>query len=352
VLKFLSSIFNFEAVRQTGRPPAGFYKALLVAAGLICLAEGFSRWLLSPVGRNWEYWSPEAATQFEEYRRQTELGQGPEVLIVGDSTGQCDLDPLVISDSLPGQPKVYNLAAPANFPFAFRHTTLSLLRAQGSVPRLVIASFSVGGFVDSPQVLHFEQQILDSPYCRHWSGEFVASDYISLLRLMTASPFIRNRYRPVRDSQQQEMARDRALTNHASLAGGATGGDFGTAGSSKEMNSRRFDVVRDLGALAQARQFNLLVIEPPMLSNSWDSIYAEYARKLEQAQKDYGFSLLDSRHCAFLTEAHFTDNIHLNPDGARIFSKDLARSVVPVLLAAFTNSAGVYRQASIPRKSF
>lgn len=346
MLKSLSSIFSFETLRLNGPPPAGFYKAILFTLAIVTLGEGVSRFLLAHVGRNWEYWTPEVAVQFEEYRHQTESGQSPEVLIIGDSTGLCDLDPLVISRCVPGGPNVYNLATHANFPFAFRSTTLPLLGSQHRVPRLVIASFSPDGFVDSARVRRFEEKILSSAYCRHSSGRFVATDYVSLLRLLNALPLIKSAYWGKRDSAQAATnSNDSPSIAKSTEGAGPSGARDEAEIESKEISSDRFSVVRELGILSKARGFKLLIVVPPRLTSSMDEVCAEYVRQLLQAKEDYGFTVLDASRSAFLSEVNFKDNAHLNQDGARIFSKELARTVVPVLLAAFETSVDIGKQA-------
>lgn len=322
----------------------------MLALALVSLAEVGSRCLLARVGRQWEYWSADAAIQFEEYRRQTDNGQNPEVLIVGDSTGGYDIDPAVISECAPEQPRVYNLAAPANYPFAFRDTTLSLLRSLHTVPHLVIASFSLDGFVDAGLVRKREEQILASAYCRHSSGRFVAADYISLLRLLQASPFIKNAYWVKRDLQHASTSGKASSTNDTyTEGGGQIGGGLDDALThSKRFSSERFNVVRELADLAQARGFRLLIVVPPRWKDSMSDVYAEYVRELRQAKEDYGFTILDAYHTALLSEVHFADKVHLNQDGATAFSRELARTVIPVLLSRSRTPVDVEQQAQLP----
>jgi hypothetical protein len=324
MLKYLSSIFSSKTVGEMGRVPRAFMLTIALALLLFAIAEGMSRAIVGKVGRRWEYWDKIAAIKFEDYRTQVSSNAGPDIVVVGDSTAARDLDPRSMSkDRLAGK-DIYNLAWPANFPLAFRATTLPLLREPYRAPRIVLASFTPTSFTNNPRVSEFEQEILESTYCQHLSGNYSFADKFFLPRLRNAMPFIHDSLEP--NEEFNELRKNRGF-----MPSGAVVKDDRTAESAtpaSEIVGSRFDVLIELAELSRQRKFELYILIPPIspgLDAPTADIYQKYLALLESAQKKYNFTILDKRHTDFLTAEYFTDGTHLTRAGAELFSSTLPR---------------------------
>lgn len=288
---------------------------------LFAIAESVSRTIVRRVGRRWEYWDKVAAVKFEDYRTRVSLNAGPDIVIIGDSTAARDLDPRsMATDHLTGK-DIYNLAWPANFPLAFRTTTLPLLREPYQAPKIVLASFTPGSFTDNPRVGEFEQEILTSTYCQHVLGNYSFADKFFLPRLRNALPFIR---KP--NEEFNELRKNKGFMPSEAVAEEYRTSDSGTRAS--QIIASRFDVLIELADLSQQRKFELYILIPPVspaLAVPTADIYQKYLALLETAQQRYGFTILDKRHSDFLTNEYFTDGIHLTRAGAELFSSTLPR---------------------------
>ena len=325
MLKYPLSIFSSKTVSPIGRAPKAFVLTIVWALLLFVLAEGVSRAIVGKVGRRWEYWDTIAAVKFEDYRTRVSSNTRPDVVIIGDSTAARDLDPhSMAADQLAGK-DIYNLAWPANFPLAFRITTLPLLRQPYQAPRIVLASFSPGSFSDNPRVVEFEQQILKSTYCQHVLGNYSFADKFSLPRLRNAVPFIRDSFEPNEDFN--EIKKHRGF-----MPSEAVVEDYRIANSGTEVPeivTDRFAVLVELAELSHQRQFELYILIPPVnaaAATPTADIYHKYLALLKQAQQKYGFTILDKRHSDFLTNEQFTDGIHLTRSGAELFSSTLPKA--------------------------
>lgn len=288
------------------------------------MAEGVSRAIVGNVGRRWEYWDKIAAVKFEDYRTRVSSNNGPDIVVIGDSTAARDLDPRsMATDHLSGK-DIYNLAWPANFPLAFRTTTLPLLREPYQAPRIVLASFTPGSFTDNPRVNEFEQEILKSTYCQHLLGNYSFADNFFLPRLRNAMPFIHDSFKP--NEEFNELRKNRGFMPSEAVVKEYRTPDSGSR--APQIVPIRFDVLIELAELSRQRKFELYILIPPVspaLAPSTADLYQKYLALLEPAQQKYGFTILDKRHSDFLTDEHFTDGIHLTRAGAELFSSTLAR---------------------------
>lgn len=324
MLKYLSSIFSSKTVSTIGRAPRTFVLTIAMALLLFVIAETMSRAIVGRVGRRWEYWDKAAAIKFEDYRTQVSSNAGPDIVVIGDSTAARDLDPQSMAKGYLAAKDIYNLAWPANFPLAFRVTTLPLLREPYHAPRIVLASFTPESFTDNPRVNEFEQEILKSTYCQHLLGRHSFADKFFLPRLRNAMPFIHDSLKP--DEEFNELRKNRGF-----MPSDAVVKDDRTAGpatSDSQIVDSRFDVLIELAELSQQRKFDLYILIPPVSSRLMAptaDIYQKYLARLQSAQKKYGFTILDKRHTDSLTAKYFTDGIHLTRAGAELFSSTLPR---------------------------
>jgi hypothetical protein len=335
------SIFSFETLRLGARP-AGLFAAPLIALALLLLAEGGARLLLANQDRSWEYWDASAADKFEGYRREALAGAPPDVLVVGDSSAARDIDPGALLSGLPAGMRAYNLGWPANFPVAFRCTTLPLLAAGYAAPKLVVASLSVKSFVDDPRGLRLEEGVLSSYFCRRQNGELSLSDRIYLTRLrhflsflfpLRPEEILADGFMPLREPKKAAGAarapREPAGRQPAAAAEAQT--EEGALGLAPE----RLEVIYELGRLARARGFALIVVIPPRwglaAGSPLDRLTADYREALEEAAGELGFTVLDMSRAPFLSEEHFYDGGHLLAEGAAVFSKEIAKTAAALL---------------------
>ncbi len=187
---FRSSILSFDTLNLEGWKAAGLRNEILVAILLLIGAELLARSVLAPIGDYWRYWEPEVAVKIETYRAMVRKGAPPHILIVGDSTGEFDIDPVgVADDSMSEGPDVYNLAWAANRAEAFRKCTLPIL-AKGPMSELVVVSLSPDAFIESRASRQSEQAITSSSFCKNLNGERSVADYLYLARVRWAWPFL------------------------------------------------------------------------------------------------------------------------------------------------------------------
>lgn len=323
MLKYLSSIFSFRTVQFIGRPAKGFVRTIALVLALVGLAEVASRSMVGRVGHRWEYWDKLAAVKFEEYRKQVSAERAPDIVIIGDSTGARDFDPLsMASSSLQGL-DIYNLAWPANFPLALRVTTFPLLKEPYRSPKIVMVSLSPGSFTDNRRVKEFEQEILASTYCQHMLGKYSLADRFYLPRIRNSMPFVIDMYKPRSEFEQMRQSR-----GFMPAEGKAEDYQSSNANVSQVLESDRFGVMVELAQLSRHRNFKLVIVIPPVTERADADtalVYNDYLRRLRSAQTEFGFIILDMRHSTFLSPEQYTDGIHLTREGAVLFSKELAR---------------------------
>jgi hypothetical protein len=301
-----SSTFSSRTVALSDLFGAGAWQTLAVVMLLVGGAEAVTRLAIAPIGAYWEYWTPGAAAKFEQYRADVRKGTPPDLLIVGDSSAARDLDPRTLGAAA-GNNSVFNLGWPANFPLAFRKSTLPLLRG-ATGPATVVVSFSPTGFVDSPRVRRFEESIIESHYADRDGRS--AANLFYLARVRPALPFLRSwwtgRGLPISadrgfmplDGMDQENAEDFAES-----------GPFDAA---------RFAVIEELFQTARDYGFQAIVLIPPRLDQapSWRAAEQTYRTKLQGG----AYPFLDYANEPRLQRDHFYDAGHLNRQGAQVFS--------------------------------
>lgn len=326
---FRSSIFSSDTLAECNPRGSGSWQAVVAALCLVAAAEVIARTAVAPLGAYWEYWTPAAATKFETYRGQVQRGTPPQLLAVGDSTAARDIEPAVVADAAAAR-DAFNLGWPANFPLAFRESTLPLLQADVA-PRTVVASFSPASFFDSTRVRRFEESILSSSYARRLKGERQVSDVVFLSRLRAGLPFRKNWWgrRPL------PLSTDAGFMP---LNGTDTAVDV--AEENEPFADERFGVLEQLAAAGRAHGFDVVIVVPPRLAPT--PARAEQEQVYVARLKASGLHFLDFRDAAFLGREHFYDSGHLNREGARIFSRRLGEAL-RATVAARSNAGGKSR---------
>jgi hypothetical protein len=319
---FRSSIFSFDTLQLEKARPKGFFRALVLTLALVLVAEIGARLLVNRVPPYGEYWEAQAGLEFEAYRQHIVQGQTPRTVIIGDSTARCAIDPQALQVNLPEAADIYTLARPANYPMACRCTTLPLLSAPYTPPKLVIASFSPYGFVKTDRL---ETQILDSPICRKTENPLSYHGEFRLLWLMRTLPYLKNLGAV---NEQLKLAwEQRGFTPLMESAPQQNEDTSGANLSEKTapIQDERVQVVRDLALLARNRNFKLVLVVPPLKKR--DRVVEEYVERMSHLAQELDFTLLDFSTSPFLLTKHFLDGVHLNKDGAEIFSQELGRKI-------------------------
>ncbi len=330
--KFPSSIFSSSWSSLWDNETAILLRVAIVAGVLLAAGEAISRAALMPVGALWEYWNPDAALKFQWYRNASEpaandsAGPMPDVLVVGDSTAARNFDPAALkSPNGPGV-EAFNLGWPANFPLAFEYSTIPLLRDGQAVPRVVVVSFSPSAFVDSETTSRFESTILQSAYCRRQREGSLLQDFVWLTRIRPAlewrglwftgkqpAPPANNGFQPL-EGHENRSEPDRSR-------------------EARQLTEARLDVLRDLVTLASERDFQLVIVIPPIENVDTIPEAGAYRRAVEMICNTRNCHVVDCSDVEGLTSEHFWNNTHLNRDGAEVFSHWFSKNVLSDLLA-------------------
>lgn len=323
------SIFSSETLRLEGLRPAEALRVLLLSLLFLLAAEAGTRYLLRNTGNAWLYWSDAAAIKFEHYRTLSASEQSPQILIIGDSTAARDLSPAAMEEVLGNSHTVYNLASPANFPIAYRCTTLPLLENAAYPPKIVVMQFSPASFLDLDDVIRFEQAILTSPLCKQWSGERLVGDFLYLGRFWRVFNF---------RSAWNQWWRGQPIPQQPLNAGFMPMDTL-----SKDMKEQpiyqttvtlapqRIQVIIESAELIQKQGGKLIVVIPPFYGHYNQHTSDAYLTTLQDLAKSYPLIVIDGRDLPELgVEAH-ADYVHLNESGAIVFSQFLAKQIAPYL---------------------
>lgn len=150
-----------------------------VALGLVVCGELAAR-AFGPREAGWDAWSRVFATKLATLEQRYARGEGPQLLVVGDSTAAFNIMPGALEEAT--GLRAFNLGTPGNFPRSFdvvmRQGVLPALPVQ---PDVLVVSFS--SFSLQPDVVGQAPVILASPIARRARGSFVWADHIALVRL-------------------------------------------------------------------------------------------------------------------------------------------------------------------------
>jgi len=295
--------------------------------GLLCLilasAEIGARVLLKPVGDNlWAYESTAQSRSFEWYRHLATSGSTPDIVAIGDSTGARNFDPATFGRAA-AVDNVYSLARAGNFPRALRSDTLPLLDA-GKAPEIVILMQWPGSLRDDPRVDQIEAGAVSPILEARMRGRVLITDYLYVTRLFPARAYLASYW-----LRGQELL-------SAPSGNGFSPFDRETdalpqtrvAGPPQEtpvFSEARRDVIRELVAMAQERNFTVVAVVGPFRVGT---AYEVANRHLDwllglQANNCQNLVVADFRDMPELGKDQFRDNHHLFRDGAEVFSQRL-----------------------------
>lgn len=325
-----SSIFSSDTLRLESSPRP-LWRSVVLAFVIVTAAETGARILLHDEGREWQYWSPEAAVKFETYRRAVETGPAPSVVIVGDSTAARDIDPRILSRAL--NRRAYSLAYPGAFALAFRDCVAPLLLQGIRTPDLVVAMFSPGAFVEHPSVSRFEQTILSSPVCASVQGRRPPVTALRLTRLWAQMSEWRHGI-PRSDVGSGHLSGFMPLTqppgpSEASDAGNVVMGRETAAGFGSTPTAERLDMLRALVSAGRARGFDVAFVLPPVEARATRHVGVRAQLLLDYLSglKSEGVLVLNYMEWPALDARHFVDGIHLNVQGAELLSRRLGEDL-------------------------
>jgi hypothetical protein len=314
-----SSIFSSETLRLAGPRPANFARALLVAAVCVLAAEGAARVVVRPYGRYPDYWDVGSAQKFEPYRQAAARGAAPGIVVVGDSTAARDIDPRVIG-RMAGTDG-YSLAWPGGFALAFRDCILPMLAEGSGAPKVVIAAFSPGAFIDDPESVQLETPLRSSVACRALRGDWHPTTALALTRIKWVWDSARSARATYADKQADEAG---FMPLEGTIPAPAVREADEHPRVWRPIARERFDALRALARLAVARRFRLVIVVPPMGRPSpYD---ADYLAALRTLPADT-VRTLDYRHPPFLATDDYYDDMHLNRQGAEKLSRHLAEDL-------------------------
>jgi len=327
--KLLSFIFSSDTLDLKDKNLKGFFAAIFVVIVLFSGAELFAHKWLEPYGNYWQYWGDNAGVKFEYYRSIVKQENFPDILIVGDSTAARDLSPKAMTDSILTGADVFNLGYPANFPMAYRCTTIPLLDTGNGSPELVIMQISPSSLIDAAETIMFEQGILTSPICRKQNGETLAGDYFHLARFWQIFKF---------RSAWNTWWKGTPPSKIPPLQG-----FMPLEPDNKELkvlpiketpvsfSSDRFSIIIETADIINKNGGRLIVVIPPFFGNYRKAEGDYYLKLLQETSIDHPFLIIDGRDTPGLDASLYSGYVHLNKNGADAFSKYIAGKIVPLI---------------------
>ena len=316
--RFPLSIFSFDTLRSVrSKTVLALAAALLMGAGV----EGLCRTFLQEATTGWDYWTQTAASKYITYARLQAQGTVPGVLTVGDSSADYGFSPVDFNEAVGRPGYAYNLATLGNFPLSFDETVNEMvLDASGPHPAYLFILFTRGGFERRDQMRPTERSVLTSPVVRQSNGSRTVGHFFALARLWPSRMSLLDQARrgaaPI-SSERGFQARDDA--SGAVPERPATQRPF-------VLDPERLAVLEKTFALCRRHGIQPILVHPPIHSLEryrWvnPDAYVEAAAQLgSQYQVPFWDYSRDSRY-----DDYMRDLVHLNPEGARAFSIELAR---------------------------
>ncbi len=292
-----------------------FPRSSALFVGLVVLAELAARAAVVPVGNLWAYWEADAAVRFESLAAR---GPSYRLVIVGDSTAAWNLAPFEVRAGAGWSGPALNIGQAGNFPAAFRCSTLPILSSLGRWPGTVVASFAPGQFVArSARSAGLQEGVLESPLCRSRGGEALVHDYVHLARVRAAGRHLLRLWSG--GALLPEPQDDR----HSQPPNGGAAAPLAAvplaAAPERAVDAEAIAVLRELSALAAAREARLVLLLPPTW-NDW-APYARVADAIHAMARPPHVRVVDWRDRRGLTASDFADGVHLNRGGAERFSR-------------------------------
>ncbi|MCL4821711.1 MAG: hypothetical protein KJ067_21460 [Vicinamibacteria bacterium] len=291
-----------------------FPRSSALFVGLVVLAELAARAAVVPVGNLWAYWEADAAVRFESLAAR---GPSYRLVLVGDSTAAWNLAPFEVRAGAGWSGPALNIGQAGNFPAAFRCSTLPILSGLGRWPGTVVASFAPGQFVArSARSAGLQEGVLESPLCRSRGGEALVHDYVHLARVRAAGRHLLRLW----SGEPLLPAQDDGGYRPPPNAGGTPPVRAPRSGATapRAVDAAAIAVLRELSALAAAREARLVLLLPPTLDD-W-APYARVADQILAMARPPHVRVVDWRDRRGLTPSDFADRVHLNRGGAQRFS--------------------------------
>ena len=301
----------------------------LLATILVC-TELVARVLLAPVGNHlWAYNSSTNPIPFEWFRVLSKEDRTPTVVVIGDSTAARNVDPATVEESseVPG---VYSLAYAGNFPGALRGNTLPLLDTENA-PEIVLLFQWPGSLRADPRVDQIEAGAISPILEARRTGRILTSEYLYVTRLFPARRYLVDYW--IRDEElihapkksgfapfprPIEQQREMTLTR--------------TIGENAVFSEERREIIRELIAIADKRDFLLIVVVGPFKSGDQyraASQHLEWLRDREEEACEH-LLVMDLRQMPGIGPELFKDNHHLYAEGAQLFSTALGQEVARI----------------------
>ena len=309
-------------------------------SALACLlaltAEGAARTALAPVSVHWRYWSDRAAVKYETYRRIVSRGPAPAIVIAGDSTGSGNIDPRILFDAL-NSSETFDLGTAGNLASAFRACTLPLLaRPMYATPSVLVVSLLPSGFIDDPVNHLAENRIRSSLACRELRGDWAFDTTVYLTRLVPELPYRNHwwtgqiRIDPPPDRGFEGLVS--TVTIDAQRRSELRALEIRLDSESRTVDPTRAVLWDELARTARQRRFALVAVVPPVRHRTGEAPRYErdYVTQLQSKGREYDFAVIDYRQASFVRAEHFYDAAHLNVEGAKLLSKDLARRLAAI----------------------
>lgn len=198
---------------------------------------------------------------------------------------------------------------------------MPLLRA-GNPPKLVVLSQSADSYYDDPRIIRFESSIISSRAVREITGTKRISDHISLVRIYEARHYIEEIW-------LRKLDLDILQPRYAGFMP-AVRTEFENNGTPETDANRRHlqspslerqSTISELARIAEDREFELVVVIPEVREENAKLRAVRHARWLRTLARELHFEVIEASQIAELKPEHFVDYIHLEPQGARIFSR-------------------------------
>ena len=330
MLKFRSSIFSFRTF-QSRDIPKKWWLSVVLAIGACVAAESMARYMFQPLGGfAWPYWNSDAAIKFEYYRSLARKSDKLDLLVIGDSRAARNFDPTTFVGTS-SNVTAYNLGWPANFPLSLRASVFPLLKENSNANTVALIQ-AVASYANKSTIERFEQNILSSWAVRRWQNPDDLLNKIALLRIYSANRILREYW----------VSRDREFLNQQPPWGGFmpksernNSDDVGVTSvrekSVQGPDPRRLATITELADLSKEMDFELVIVIPPGRSGETSEFFRRYREWVSRESGLLGFSVLDMTVQNNLTYDDFLDDGHLNPDGARKFSRHLGEILRPCL---------------------
>lgn len=315
--KFRLSIFSFDTV-HLGRN-RGLY-ALVGAVLVFAVVEGAVRILLTAPTTGWDYWTETAASKYITYARLREQHKVPAVLTVGDSSADYGFSPVDFSEALGKEGYAFNLATLGNFPLSFDQTINKIvLGTSGPQPEYLFIIFTRGGFEQRDQLRITERSVIQSPVVKKSKGFVTVGHLFVLGRVWQARVSLLDHIRydaPPISFERGFQARDDDI--YTSIEKPSMRREF-------LLDPDRLAVLERTFSLCRRMNIQPVLIHPPI--HSWEKYRwvnpDAYVQAARQISEQYQVPFWDYSHVT-LYDDYMRDLVHLDREGARFFSIELA----------------------------